>query len=148
VTNKDGTDSEIKTNYIQVLKVNHAPVLTQIMDKTATVGTPLTFTIAAIDPDIDSLIYSATGLPSGAAFDPVTRSFTWTPLDSMIGNYSVTFIVSDGVLTDSKTCRIMIPSRPGFPPTAQFTANTLQGKAPLTVQFTDQSVSAGPATYT
>ena len=117
------------------------------MDKTATVGTPLTFTLAAIDPDNDSLMYSATGLPSGAAFDPATKSFTWTPLDSMIGNHSVTFSVSDGLLTDSKTCRIMIPSKPKIPPAAQFTANTLQGKAPLTVQFTDQSVSAGPATY-
>ena len=148
VTNADGSDSEIKTDYIQVVKVNHAPVLTPIIDKTATVGTPLTFTIAAIDPDNDSLRYSATGLPSGAAFDPATKSFTWTPLDSMIGNYSVTFIVSDGVLTDSKKGRITITSKPGIPPTAQFTANTLQGKAPLTVQFTDQSVSAGRATYT
>jgi PKD repeat protein len=33
-------------------------------------------------------------------------------------------------------------------PTAQFTANITQGKAPLTVQFTDQSASAGTTTYT
>ncbi len=33
------------------------------------------------------------------------------------------------------------------PPTAQFSANTVQGNAPLTVQFTDQSVSEGTTTY-
>ena len=33
-------------------------------------------------------------------------------------------------------------------PQSQFTANTTQGKAPLTVQFTDQSVSAGTTSYT
>jgi len=147
VTNADGSDSEIKTDYIQVMKVNHAPVLTKINDLITPAGTPLTLTITAIDSDNDSLAYSATGLPSGAVFDPVTKSFAWTPSDTMIGNYSVTFIVSDGVLTDSKTGRIMVTSKPGIPPTAQFTANTLQGKAPLTVQFTDQSVSAGTATY-
>ncbi len=32
-------------------------------------------------------------------------------------------------------------------PAAQFTANTTLGKYPLTVQFTDQSVSAGTTTY-
>ena len=33
------------------------------------------------------------------------------------------------------------------PPIAKFTANITQGMAPLTVQFTDQSVSAGATTY-
>jgi PKD repeat protein len=34
------------------------------------------------------------------------------------------------------------------PPTAQFTANITAGQAPLSVQFTDQSVSAGTTSYT
>jgi parallel beta-helix repeat protein len=129
------------------MKVNHDLVLTQITNQTATVGIPLTFTITARDPDNDILAYSAIGLPTGATFDPATRTFAWTPSDSMTGNYSVTFTVSDGVLTDSETRRIMVTLKPKIPPAAQFTANTVQGQAPLTVQFTDQSVSAGTTSY-
>jgi len=147
VTNADGSASEIKTKYIQVMKVNHAPVLTQITNQTTTVGIPLTFIVTASDLDNDRLTYSAGGLPTGATFDPATRTFAWTPLDGMAGNYSVTFTVSDGALTDSETNRIMVNSRPKIPPTAQFTANTVQGQAPLTLQFTDRSVSAGTTSY-
>jgi parallel beta-helix repeat protein len=147
VSNSDGSDSEIKTNYIHVMKVNHAPTLTQITNQTTSVGIPLTLKITASDQDNDRLTYSAGGLPNGATFDPATRTFAWTPLDSMAGTFSVTFTVSDGVLSDSETCRIMVNSKPKILPTVQFNANALQGQAPLTVQFTDLSVSAGTTSY-
>jgi len=147
VTNADGTDSEFKTNYIQVVKGNRPPVLARIPDQTATVGIPLTFILTGSDPDNDHLTYSAEGLPTGAAFDPVTKTFAWTPAESNIGNYSPTFTVSDGVLTDSETGKIMVPSSPKIPPKAQFTADTVQGQSPLTVQFIDQSTGTAPLRY-
>ncbi|MCU0631094.1 MAG: PKD domain-containing protein, partial [Methanoregulaceae archaeon] len=147
VTNAEGSDSIIKTHYIQVMNVNHAPVLAQITNKTTTIGIPLTFIVTASDLDNSRLTFSAMGLPTGATFDPATRTFTWTPVDGMAGNYPVTFTVSDGTLNDSETCWIKVNALPRVPPIAQFTLNTTQGRAPLTVQFTDQSVSAGSVSY-
>ncbi|MGH6931943.1 MAG: putative Ig domain-containing protein, partial [Dongiaceae bacterium] len=36
---------------------------------------PLTFDVSATDPDDDTLTFTATGLPAGAAFDPASRTF-------------------------------------------------------------------------
>lgn len=36
-------------------------------------------TISATDPDNDPLTYSASNLPPGASFNPVTQTFSWTP---------------------------------------------------------------------
>lgn len=148
IANAEGTASETKTHYIQVMKVNHPPTIVQIPDQTAFIGTPLSFAVTAGDPDNDILSYSAVGLPGGAAFDPGNRTFAWTPGQNSAGNYTVTFRVSDGELTKSVTCMLTIHSGAAIPPVAQFTANTTQGKNPLTVQFTDKSVSPGTTRYT
>jgi len=77
--------------------VNNAPVFaaggeSQSVDENRT----LTFTVEATDPDGDELTYSASGLPAGASFDPVTRTFSWTPDYTQAGEYTVTFTASDG----------------------------------------------------
>jgi len=65
---------------ITVTGTNHSPVLNPIGNQSAQVGVPLTFTINGSDPDAaDTLIYSASFLPAGATFAPVTRVFSWTP---------------------------------------------------------------------
>jgi hypothetical protein len=69
-------------------------------DKVARVGKLLSFTIAADDPDGDTLFYSAANLPDGSAFDADTQTFTWTPRYDQAGIYSVRFEVTDGEFTD------------------------------------------------
>ena len=142
-----GATARIKTDYIHVMNVNNPPILTPIPNQTATIGIPLTFILTASDKDYNHLSYSAVGLPPGATFDPATRTFAWTPSENMAGNYSVIFRVSDGTVMDSKTTKITVNSPSKIPPTAQFTSNTRQGQNPLTVQFTDQSVSEGTTSY-
>lgn len=56
----------------------------------------LTFSVEATDFDDDPLVYSASGLPAGASFDPATRQFSWTPDYTQAGEYTVTFTASDG----------------------------------------------------
>ena len=89
------------------------PVLVSIGDKSGTEGALLEFTIQATDPNGDSLIYSASNLPTGANFDPSTHTFSWTPVAGDNGTYpSVHFEVSDGKYTDSEDITIMIDEMP------------------------------------
>jgi hypothetical protein len=82
--------------------INQPPILNAIGDKTLKAGSLLTFAISATDPEGDPLTYSASNLPSGASFDPITLVFSWTPTTSQVGTYpALHFEVSDGNLTDS-----------------------------------------------
>lgn len=75
---------------------NHAPILDPIGNKTISEGQLLRFTITASDPDNDTLTYSAANLPSGAAFDHSTHTFSWTPGFDQEGNYeNIEFTVTD-----------------------------------------------------
>jgi hypothetical protein len=88
---------------------NLPPVLAYIGNKSANKEELLQFTISATDPDGDNLTYSAFNLPSGANFNPSTRTFSWTPASGQAGNYTnVRFRVSDGSLTDSETLTITV----------------------------------------
>ena len=78
----------------------------------ANVGQQLQFTVQAYSPASGSetaaaqtgLTYSTGALPAGASFN--SRVFTWTPTE--VGVYRVQFIVSDGVLPESKTVTIRV----------------------------------------
>ena len=121
-------DSEAIT--ITVTEQNRAPVLDPIGDKSVAEGATLSFTISATDPDGDTLTYSATNLPAGAAFDPGTRTFTWTPTFDQAGTYAgVTFTATDpGLLEDSEAITITV---------------TEQNRAPVLDPIGDKSVAEG-----
>ncbi len=88
--------STSETITITVGNVNRPPVLARIGDKTISEGQLLQFTITATDPDGDPLAYSASNLPSGATFDPITQTFSWSPTYDQAGNYpEVRFTVTD-----------------------------------------------------
>jgi Bacterial Ig domain/Right handed beta helix region len=109
LTVSDGlVDSSASVN-ITVTKPNQRPVLSAIGDRTVKVGSTLQFTISASDPDDDPLIYSVVPLPANAAFDPGTRVFTFTPVASQVGSFSLTVAVSDGKGgTASESIRITV----------------------------------------
>lgn len=83
------------------------PLLAAIGKKTAKVNLALTFTVSASDKGGDALSYSASDLPSGAAFNSTTRVFSWTPASGQAGNYAAIFTVTDtGSVSDSETVTI------------------------------------------
>jgi hypothetical protein len=80
----------------------------------ATPGQQLQFAVQAYSPASGSetaaaqtgLTYSTGALPRGASFDPVAKVFSWTP--SAAGVCEVQFIVSDGVIPESKIVTISV----------------------------------------
>ncbi|MCP5519493.1 MAG: pre-peptidase C-terminal domain-containing protein [Verrucomicrobiales bacterium] len=102
------TDSEDIT--LTVRRLDQAPVLAAIGDKWVQPETELVFQLSATDPDSgDALTFAAASLPSGAGFDPATRTFRWTPTTGQIGTYpGVMFSVSDGTWTDSEWITIEV----------------------------------------
>ena len=76
---------------------NQPPVLAAINGQSGQENQLLQFTVSATDPDPgQALVYSASNLPPGAAFDPATRTFSWTPGYDQAGVYSdVLFTVTD-----------------------------------------------------
>jgi ELWxxDGT repeat protein/VCBS repeat-containing protein len=106
-----GALSDAETITVTVSEVNLPPVLGPIGDRTVSEGELLSFTIGASDPDLpaNTLTFSAEGLPSGAAFDASTRTFSWMPGETQgPGSYAVTFRVSDGALFDEETIAISV----------------------------------------
>ncbi len=90
------------------IRLNSPPLLTSIGNRTVNEGQILTFTIAAADPDGDTLIYSATGLPAGASFNPLTHIFQWAPDFTQSGNHSIRFELTDGIYTVQESIKITV----------------------------------------
>ena len=96
------------SNIVSVMLSDHPPVLNPIGNKTIDMNKILSFIVSATDPDNDPLTYSVSGLPQGAAFNPATQTFRWTPSYNQVGSYQVTFTVSDGMLSASQTITITV----------------------------------------
>ena len=89
-------DSEVVQ--ITVVNVNQSPVLDSIGPKTIPEGSTLQFRTHATDVDSDSLVLSATPLPTNATFHDSGNGagvFTFTPSYYQAGNYTVIFSAND-----------------------------------------------------
>lgn len=88
------------------LVVNFRPNIQRIKNFIIPEGFNLRFKVAAKDLNNDTLLFSATNLPPGATFDPVTGIFRWTPTNRQ-GGYpyiiykNIRITVSDGEYTNS-----------------------------------------------
>ena len=100
---RTATSSTINVNF-----ENSAPVLNYIGNRVVDEGSLLEFTISGYDYNNDTLTYSASGIPSGATFDAITRTFSWTPGAGQDGTWNVNFSVSDGTLSDSEVIVITV----------------------------------------
>jgi alpha-tubulin suppressor-like RCC1 family protein len=105
---------------ITVSPVPDPPVLEPIGDRSGAVSRPLLFTAQATDPDGDGLVFTLEdgpgALPAGAAIDPVTGVFTWTPAAGQDGTWVFDVVVTDdspAALEDRETITVTVtPSIP------------------------------------
>lgn len=99
---------------------NAAPVLNALPTQYVLPGAALQFTATAVDAEGDEVSYSASGLPAGASFNPVTGVFSW-PKAQPVGDYNVLIQPTDGATAGaSVTVKISvtttIPVEPPPPP--------------------------------
>jgi chitodextrinase len=157
VTVFDNVTSRSDTETIQVTvnEVNLAPVLNPIGNKTAPLGSLLTFTATATDADIpaNTLTFSLDpGAPAGATIGAATGVFSWTP--NVSGTSPVTIRVTDNgtpPLSDSETILITACVCSNTPPTLGPIGNKTVNELALlsfTATATDPDVPAQTLTFT
>lgn len=124
---------------------------------TATINSPVSFTVSASDPDsADAVTLAALGLPQGATFvsttasvNPATSRFTWTP--TTVGGTILTLTAQDnkglGAVQRSVTIRVIDPSTPTPTPTSSPTA-TETATATNTATATASPTGTTPPTAT
>ncbi len=104
----DGALTHDRAVAVTVNEVNAAPVLGTIQAQMVDAGNLLTFTASATDSDLpaNTLTFSLISAPAGAAINPATGNFTWTPSGAQAGSFNFTLQVSDGSLADSQTVSV------------------------------------------
>lgn len=107
--------SDSQSFSVTVAEVNVAPTLSAIADQTVSEGVTVMITNAAADSDLpaNSLTFTLDpGFPTGAAVDPVSGVFTWTPAEAQgPGVYPITVRVTDNgtpILSDTRTFTINV----------------------------------------
>lgn len=95
---------------ITVTAVNDAPVLASIGSKTVVLGSTVTFTAAATDPDAgQTKTFSLITPPSGAIINATSGAFSWKP--TATGTFTVKIRVTDNgspVLYDEETITVTV----------------------------------------
>lgn len=128
----DGSLTDTETVTINVNNFNRPPVLDPIGDRIVNEGQLLQFSVAALDPDGDAVSRSVFNMPPGAAFDPATGVFSWSPDYTQAGTYpDIVFVATDDgapAKDDSETVSIYVGN---------------VNRAPVSNAGTDQTVHAG-----
>jgi hypothetical protein len=128
-----------------------APVLDPIGNKTVAEGNLLTFTATATDPDFPSqtLTFSLDpGAPAGAAINPNSGAFSFTPTESQgPGSYPITVRVTDNGTppqSDSETLTVTVTEVNAAPVLSGISNQTISEGATLafTVTVSDPDIPA------
>lgn len=112
---------------------NRAPTISVPASFDAVVGSAVTITPSASDPDGDPLVYSVTNRPAWMSFSTQTGVLTGTPQSGDVGNYSVMITVSDGQLQASDQADIAV-------------SGAVAGRATLSWEAPLQRVDGSPLT--
>jgi len=126
VTDSNGS-RDIKEVEIVVNNVNRLPKIA-VKPQIVALGEELEFTLVGSDLDLETgglgdgetaeastLTYSAENLPEGATLNPETGVIKWQPSPGQVGDYVVTYQVSDGEDTVEKNALIRVETEPSLP---------------------------------
>lgn len=135
----DGQYSDTTGMVVTVAHVNRAPALEPVAAQVVDENQLLTFIINGSDSDREDaggLNFSAANLPPGAVFDPVARTFSWTPTYEQSGQYQVSFEVKDpSGLFDQATVPVIVNHVNRAPSLEPVPAQTIDENQPLSIQL-------------
>ncbi|WP_011308636.1 PKD domain-containing protein [Methanosarcina barkeri] len=140
VSNAEGNDSEVKTEYIIVSEPHSG---TPVADFTATPtsgNAPLTVNFT--DASIGNISSYSWDFNNDGTVDSTEQNPSYTY--DKVGTYTVNLTVSnaDGNDSEVKTEYIKVSSQSSAKPVAEFSASPTSGKTPLKVKFTDTSTGS------
>jgi cold shock CspA family protein len=132
-----------------ITDVNRSPSLDPIVDPGGDELTLITFTASGSDPDLDGLLFSLSGEPSGATIGGATGVFTWTPTEAQDGAHTFDVILTDDgtpTLTDSQTITVTVDET-NQPPSIVDPGNQTSGEGdtvnlPIVVSDSDDPVNS------
>ena len=78
----------------KTVTVDRAPAIAPIANRNNVIGDAVSFGVSAADPDGDTLVYSATGLPNGLSINPASGLISGTV--STAATFAVSVKVDDG----------------------------------------------------
>ncbi|AKB52189.1 cell surface protein [Methanosarcina barkeri str. Wiesmoor] len=140
VSNEDGNDSEVKTEYIIVSELlPGAPVANFTVNKTSGKA-PLD--VQFTDASTGNISSYAWDFDNDGTIDSNEQSPLYTYASA--GTYTVNLTVANANGNDSevKTGYIKVSSQSSVKPVAEFSASPTSGKTPLKVKFTDTSTGS------
>jgi len=145
----------IRSEHSTVVTPNAAPTMAAISNKTVAEGQELSFNVTATDPDLpsDILTFTLDNAPAGAAIDPATGAFSWTPTEAQgPGNYPLTIRVRDSgspALSASQNFTISVSELNQTPALQAIPAITIDAgqTATFTAKATDADLPAQSITY-
>ncbi len=76
-------------------RTNRAPETFAPGWKTVGVGQTISFSVAAIDQDLDDVKVEVMSMPASATFDPITQTVTWTPTKADLPKANFTLAVTE-----------------------------------------------------
>ena len=136
-----------------VLPAPAAPVFTTLQGWQVAEGQPVSFVAMAVNPHNPTFVlptrlpdgslspypttqptvtYTVAGLPAGAAFDPDTALFSWTPGNNQAGTYEVVFTATNDGYGGPLSTSITVPI-----------AVSIVNHAPVVTPIADISIPAG-----
>jgi len=111
----DGFETPMATSFKQAdcgeFRLNRSPVLGALDSAIVNVGQTFNFTVSGSDPDNDplELFVGPSPLPANTSFNLASGAFKFSPEPLQVGEFDLTFSVSDGQLSDQHTITITIP---------------------------------------
>ena len=146
VTARDpGGLSDSKTFTWTITNANRPPVVTAPVTQNNNEGVTITpLKVVATDPDSDTLIYSATGLPPGLSINSSTGFISGTLTYASAGTHNVTVKATDpSGLFDSKTFiwNVTNVNRPVY--AVADSASVVQGQAVVINVLANDSTASG-----
>ena len=93
----------------------YPPQFQQVGSQSVRVGNLLQFTVNATNNYGGAITYSATNLPTGAAFNASTRTFSWMPTATQTGYFNVNFRATDRVGSSDMAVTITVNAVQAIP---------------------------------